>query len=111
MRALGAHPQLILLGVSLGVGAILAHLAMRLFRQPASLATMASAQLGVPLAAATIGQQTHVLRAGEPAALILGALVTVVGLAVSSRLAGRGGFVAAAVSPDTAPTTSTPTAS
>lgn len=111
MRALGAHPQLILLGVSLGVGAILAHLVMRLFRQPASLATMASAQLGVPLAAATIGQQTHVLRAGEPAALILGALVTVVGLAVSSRLAGRGGFVAAAISPDTAPTTPTPTAS
>jgi hypothetical protein len=72
---------------------------------------MASAQLGVPLAAATIGQQTHVLRAGEPAALILGALVTVVGLAVSSRLAGRGGFVAVVPSPDAARNTPGPTAS
>jgi hypothetical protein len=33
--------------------------------------------LGVPVAAAAVGTQAHLLRPGEPAALILGALVTV----------------------------------
>jgi Kef-type K+ transport system membrane component KefB len=89
LRPLFAHPQLVLLGVALGVGAILAHLTMRIFRQPAPLAVMAAAQLGVPVAAATIGQQTRVLAPGEPAALILGALITIVGLALGTRIAGR----------------------
>jgi hypothetical protein len=39
---------------------------------------LASAQLGVPVAAATVGSQLHVLAAGEPAALILGALITII---------------------------------
>jgi Kef-type K+ transport system membrane component KefB len=95
MRALFAHPQLIALSVALGIGAILAHLVMRIFRQPASLAVMAAAQLGVPVAAATIGQQTRILEPGESAALILGALVTIAGLAVSSGLAVRAGLVPA----------------
>jgi Kef-type K+ transport system membrane component KefB len=99
IRALGVHPQLIILGLALGFGALLAHLVMRIFRQPASLATMAAAQLGVPLAAATIGQQIHILGAGEAAALILGAVVTIVGLAFASRLAARGNLVAATPKP------------
>jgi Kef-type K+ transport system membrane component KefB len=94
LRALFAHPNLILLGVGLGVGAVASHLVMRLFKQPATLGAMAAAQLGVPVAAATVGQQTHILRAGEPAALILGALITIVALAVSSGLAVRAGLVA-----------------
>jgi Kef-type K+ transport system membrane component KefB len=94
LHDLFANPQLILLGLCLGAGAIVSHLVMRLFRQPLSLGTMAAAQLGVPVAAATVGQQTHILRAGEPAALILGALITIIGLAVSSGLAVRAGLVA-----------------
>jgi Kef-type K+ transport system membrane component KefB len=106
LRALFAHPQLVLLGVALGVGALLAHLAMRIFRQPAPLAAIAAAQLGVPVAAATIGQQTHILSAGEPAALILGALITIVGLAIGARIAGRTQMDSAP--PDELPTNSTP---
>ena len=99
IRALGVHPQLIVLGLALGVGALLAHLVMRIFRQPAPLATMAAAQLGVPLAAATVGQQTHILGSGEAAALILGAVVTIVGLALASRLAARANSVEPAAHP------------
>lgn len=93
LGALFSHPDLIVLGFSLGVGAILAHLTMRFFRQPAPLGVLAAAQLGVPVAAATIGGKSHLLAAGEPAALILGALVTIAGLAVGSQIAGRGSLV------------------
>jgi Kef-type K+ transport system membrane component KefB len=104
VRSLYADPQLILLGLALGGGALLAHLVMRIFRQPVSLAMMAAAQLGVPIAAATIGQQTHLLTPGEAAALILGAIVTVVGLAVASRLAVRGKLVEVVPTPGASPT-------
>jgi Kef-type K+ transport system membrane component KefB len=92
LRALAGHPQWILLGVCLGVGAILAHLVGALFREPVSLGVMSAAQLGVPVAAATIGQQGHLLAPGEPAALILGALISIAGLAISSGFAARGRF-------------------
>ncbi|MDQ1574676.1 MAG: hypothetical protein QOH44_2235, partial [Actinomycetota bacterium] len=90
-----AHPLLIVLGLALGVGAIIAHAVMRLFRQPVSLGVIAAAQLGVPVAAATIGQQAHVLLPGEASALILGALVTILGVAIASGIALRSGLVAA----------------
>lgn len=89
LGALLSHPEFILLGVALGVGAIIAHLAMRIFRQPAALAAISASQLGVPIAAATIGQQTRILNSGESAALLLGALITIVGLAIGARIAGR----------------------
>jgi Kef-type K+ transport system membrane component KefB len=92
LRALAGHPQWIFLGVCLGIGAILAHLVGLFFREPASLGVMSAAQLGVPVAAATIGQQNHLLAAGEPAALILGALLTIAGLAIAAGVAGRGKF-------------------
>ena len=95
LRPLGAHPELILLGIALGLGAILAHLVTRLFRQPASLGLMSAAQLGVPVAAATVGAQSGILTAGEPAALILGALVTIAGLAIGAAIAGRSDLVVA----------------
>jgi Kef-type K+ transport system membrane component KefB len=92
LQALFAHPQWILLGLALGVGAILTHLVGLFFREPISLAVISAAQLGVPVAAATIGQQSHLLSAGEPAALILGALITIAGLAIASAFAARGKF-------------------
>lgn len=89
VRDLGAHPWLILLGVALGVGAVIAHAAGSLLKQPLALAILASAQLGVPVAAATIGTQTHLLRPGEPAALMLGALLTIAATSVAGRIAVR----------------------
>ena len=56
---------LILLGVGLGVGAVLAHGVGRLFGQPLTLAVLAAAQLGVPVAAATLGTEQHLLAAGR----------------------------------------------
>ncbi len=103
LRDLGSHPKFIGLGVALGVGAIVAHAAMRATGQPLSLAVLASAQLGVPVAAATLGTQLHVLRAGESSALILGALITI----VAATLAARG--AASRPAPAAPPTASPPT--
>ena len=55
LDALRERPSLIVLGVALGLGAAVAHLAPVLLGQPTSLAALASAQLGVPVAAATSG--------------------------------------------------------
>ncbi|GAA1388125.1 cation:proton antiporter [Catellatospora chokoriensis] len=80
------RPFMMLLGLALGVGATAVHLAMRVLGQPISFAGLAAAQLGVPVAAATIGEQQHLLSAGEPAALLLAAVVTiVVALACAQR--------------------------
>jgi Kef-type K+ transport system membrane component KefB len=89
VRDLAAHPQLILLGVALGVGAILAHAVGRVLKQPLTLAVLSSAQLGVPVAAATLGAEEHLLRPGEPAALMLGAIVTIAATSVAGVVAKR----------------------
>jgi Kef-type K+ transport system membrane component KefB len=96
LRELGSHPRLILLGVCLGLGATVAHLAVRPTGQPTSLGLLATAQLGVPVAAATVGTQLHVLVPGEASALMLGALVSI-GVAVLGGSLGAGaGLVAPA---------------
>jgi Kef-type K+ transport system membrane component KefB len=85
LRDLGHRPSLIGLGLLLGGAAVLAHVAMRVTGQPLAAGALASAQLGVPVAAAAVGTQTHLLRPGEPASLILGALVTIVVAIASGR--------------------------
>ncbi|MEU0498537.1 cation:proton antiporter [Mycobacterium sp. NPDC006124] len=77
VRELGQRPEFIALGVVLGLGAVLAHCAGRLLGQPLALGAMAAAQLGVPVAAATLGTELKLLAPGEPSALILGALITI----------------------------------
>lgn len=89
VRELGSHPKLILLGAGLGLGAVLAHCAGRLLGQPLSLAVLSAAQLGVPVAAAAIGTQEHLLAAGEPAALLFGALLTVGATSIAGAVASR----------------------
>ena len=106
LRELGRHPSLILLGVALGVGAVAVHAAMRPTGQPLPIAALASAQLGVPVAAATIGSQLHLLEPAEPAALILGALVTIAAASAAGGLAVRAGLATAA-DPRRAPPTAT----
>jgi Kef-type K+ transport system membrane component KefB len=96
LRELGRHPSFILLGVALGVGAVAIHAAMRPTGQPVPIGALASAQLGVPVAAATVGSQLHLLEPGEPAALILGALVTIAAASVAGGLAVHAGLVIAA---------------
>src|SRR4051794_23712395 len=77
LRALNGHPNYVIPGAALGGGAVLAHGSMRLTGQPSSSAVVTATQLGVPVAAVTLGTQNHLLRPGEPAAILLGALITI----------------------------------
>jgi len=89
LRALGGHPSMIVLGLVLGLGAIAVHGAMRATGQPVGLGMLAAAQLGVPVSAVTLGEQSSVLAPGEGPAIVLGALVTIAAAAVISRSAAR----------------------
>ena len=99
VRELGSHPKLILLGVGLGLGAVLAHCAGRLLGQPLTLAVLSAAQLGVPVAAATIGTEEHLLVVGEASALMFGALLTITATSIAGAIAARGQTAAKADKP------------
>lgn len=96
LREFGSHPGMIGLGVTLGVAAALTHvIGGRVLRQSIPLGLLACAQLGVPVAAATVGTQLGVLRPGEASALMLGALVTIGLAVVGGGLAVRAGMTPA----------------
>lgn len=78
LRTLAAHPAMILLGCALGAAAVVAHLASRLTRLPVTQGLASAGQLGVPIAAVTLGIQTHTLLPGEDGAILLDALITIV---------------------------------
>ncbi len=90
VRELVSHPKLILLGVGVGLGGVLAHCVGRLLGQPLSFAVMSCTQLGVSVAAATIGTQKHLLVAGEASALMFGALLTIACTSIAGTMAARG---------------------
>lgn len=96
LRAFGSHPDMVGLGLLLGAGAVLTHLVGVALRQPVSLTLLSAAQLGVPVAAATVGSQLGVLRPGEAAALMLGALVTIAVAVAGGAVAARAGLVTTA---------------
>ncbi|MEU0545890.1 cation:proton antiporter [Nocardia sp. NPDC005978] len=89
LREFGEHPELITLGLVLGATALLTHMVMRLSGQPLVFGTLAAAQIGVPVAAVTVGSQLGVLAPGEASAMMLGALVTVGATALAAARAGR----------------------
>ncbi len=91
LREFGSHPKFVLLGVALGLGAVVVHAAMRVLGEPLPLGALAAAQIGVPVAAVTVGQQLHVLVPGEAAAMILGALITIAGASICAGIAARSG--------------------
>ena len=99
LRELGRHPSYLLVGLLLGLGALAVHAAMRATGQPVSLGALGAAQLGVPVAAATLGSQLHLLKAGEPAALMLGALITIAAATAAGGLAVRSGLTSPPVPP------------
>ncbi len=94
LTGLWAQPRFMLLGLLLGGGAVVAHLATRLVHQPISLGLLSGAQLGVPVAAVTVGTQSGLLSSAEAGAVIVGALVTVVVATASGGFAARRGFTA-----------------
>jgi Kef-type K+ transport system membrane component KefB len=81
LRSFVGHPAMIALGVTLGVGAVVAHGAARVAGLPWLQAVAAAGQLGV---------QAGTLQPGEGAAILLGALVTVgVSAAATGAVARR----------------------
>ncbi|MGO2654608.1 MAG: cation:proton antiporter [Pseudoclavibacter sp.] len=86
---LWSSPRHVLLGLALGFGGLAVHAVGALTGQPVSLALLGGAQLGVPIAAATIGMQTGALNGGDAAALVFGALISVVSLSATVPLAAR----------------------
>ncbi|TDT85761.1 transporter (CPA2 family) [Arthrobacter sp. AG258] len=89
LSELAAHPGMILLGLCLGGGSLLIHVVLRLLGVPAILGVLSAAQLGIPVAAASIGTRTGVLLPGEGAAVLLGALVTIAASAFAGQRAAR----------------------
>lgn len=89
LRELVAHPAMILLGLALGAGAVLSHLVSRAAGLPWAQAVASAGQLGVPVAAVTLGLETRTLAPGEGGAILLGALVTVATSAVSVAAVAR----------------------
>ena len=89
LRDLGAHPQMILLGLALGAAAVLAHLAGRALGLPWAQAVASAGQLGVPVAAVALGIETKGLMPGEGAAILLGALVAVVASSIAVAMVSR----------------------
>ena len=80
---------MILLGIALALSALIAHLTSRAVGLPWGQAAAATGQLGVPVAAVTLGIQTNSLAPGEDAAIILGALVTVAIAAIAVGVIAR----------------------
>lgn len=83
LRVVASHPSSIALGLALGVAAVAVHGLMALTGQPWPVAVVTSAQLGVPVAAVTLGTAAATLNAGEAGAILLGALVTVAATVVA----------------------------
>ncbi len=83
------HPGMFALGGSLGIAAAVAHLAARTTGLPWLLALASAGQLGVPIAAVTLGIQSGLLAPGEDAAILVGALVTVVTTTVATSMYAR----------------------
>nr|WP_281369852.1 cation:proton antiporter [Leifsonia psychrotolerans] len=77
LRGVAAHPEMILLGLALGIAAVLAHLAGRIVKLPWLHAVASAGQLGVPIAAVTLGIQNGILKPGEDAGILVGAVVTI----------------------------------
>ena len=89
VRALGAHPEMIALGLALGAAAIIAHLPSRLVGLSWSQSVAAAAQTGVPVAAIALGIQQGTLVPGEDAALLLGTLITIVASTIAIGRAAK----------------------
>lgn len=87
LRALAGSPRLILLAGLLIAGTVIVHAATRLAGAPLPLAVLSSAQLGLPVAAVTIGTASHLLNPGEGAAILAAAMGSVL---ITGILASRG---------------------
>ncbi len=105
LRAIGGNPKMLVVAGLLAASTVVIHAAARLAGQPLPLALLAGAQLGVPVAAITIGTQSGLLLPGEGGAILAAALVSI---AVTSLAGGAAERAAARATPE--PATELPTA-
>ncbi|MGC0363769.1 Kef-type K+ transport system membrane component KefB [Rhodococcus sp. 27YEA15] len=96
LRDLFNHPSSLWLGLSLAAATLIVHALLRLSGLPISLGVLSAAQLGVPVAAVTVGTQLGVMGDGEPAAILLAALLTVGAATIAGGAAARAGLTAPA---------------
>jgi Kef-type K+ transport system membrane component KefB len=89
LKDLAGHPDMIGLGAALGAGTLLTHAGLAFLGLPLPLGVLSAAQLGVPVAAASIGTQLDVLLPGEAAALLMGALITIAASAAAGSRAAK----------------------
>jgi Kef-type K+ transport system membrane component KefB len=90
VRTLVGSPRELELAAALSLGMVAVHvLAGQVIRAPIWTALIVTAQLGVPAAVVKLGLSDGVLRPGQGAAIILGALVSLLVCAVGTALAGR----------------------
>jgi Kef-type K+ transport system membrane component KefB len=93
LRALFASPSRIALALGLAAAAVITHvIAASLVTPTRALATglAASAQLGMPAAAASLGLSTHLLAPADAAALVAAGCLTLIPATVGSLLLARG---------------------
>ncbi|HWO68333.1 MAG TPA: hypothetical protein VNO31_50705 [Umezawaea sp.] len=90
LRALVDQPRMIALAALLALGAVVVHAAAWFVGQPLPLAVLAGAQLGVPVAAVTIGTGGHLLAPWEGAAILAAMLASVAVSALSTPKAPSG---------------------
>jgi Kef-type K+ transport system membrane component KefB len=111
LRALFTSPSRILLAIGLAVAAVITHvIAARVAGHERYVATglAASAQLGMPAAAASLGLSTGLLGPAVAAALVAGGCLTLIPATIGSLLLARGATAApAAKQAGSAPATST----
>ncbi len=90
VRALVEDPTSLELAGALIVGIVVVHvLAARVIRAPTWVGLVVSAQLGVPAAVVKLGISDGVLKAGQGAAIIIGALASLCACAAGAQLARR----------------------
>jgi Kef-type K+ transport system membrane component KefB len=93
LRQLVTDPVAIALGVLLAVGSVTVHLlgaAVAGQDRRFTIGLLASAQLGLPAAAAALGLSSHALSPALAAALVLGGCLTLIPTSVASALLARG---------------------
>jgi Kef-type K+ transport system membrane component KefB len=92
VRQLFHSPRAMLLAILLLAGAVVLHLAMSLaLRLPVWSGLLATAQMGVPAAIASLGLAAHWLTGAQAAAILAAALGSLGVAAAGSRLAGSAG--------------------
>ena len=110
LRALLTSPSRILLALGLAVGAVITHLiAARIAGHEKYIATgmAASAQLGMPAAAASLGLSAGLLTPAEAAALVAGGVLTLIPATIGSLMLARGATAKPAASPRSSAATAT----